>query len=361
MSEILERLNEASYTAWPFVEDSDRTSHYSGGTRVLPDSAVLDCRAVVYGYVRGRLSLDRVRVTPGQALFYFKYEVTDPAPETVELPVLAPTGGAWTNIDFYEGSVHYVSVSDVRFSLYVTFGKGVRLFCEGALVETYTLFGRPEVEPSCIRPADKHFVRSCTAVAGTKLTGDVKLQEGYNIEAVLTKSSNTLRLSAELGAGEGVPCEPLLPPGPSGCEELVYRINGAGPDWRGAFKFMAGGGFEIISHPDLHKVTLKTPYLACSPGCADEGPETWDESCVTAWVPHCKGGSITISGDGSGDKAEVCVPVGTLVTVEAHWDALWTVDWMEVDGVSIGPVGAVSLTATKRHHDIRAYFKKAVI
>ena len=270
--EVLQRLNEAANTAWPFVEDSPLKGISGSYLDTLPNDAILDCHAVIYGYLRGKLQLVSVAVSTGPAFtatFVFAYTPAGGSPVYLTIGSV-PGSSAWDSMEVYKGSVQYISTSDIRISLYVVFGRGVRTFCETDDAEGNTfLFNTPTMEPACIRAADKHFVRSCDSPSDVKLTGDIKIMPGYNMDVAVTLSSNTVRLSAEVGAGEGQPCEQLAPPAEADCADLVYFINGIGPDWRGAFKFMAGNGIDIVAHPESNKITFKTPYMACLPGCRD--------------------------------------------------------------------------------------------
>lgn len=93
------------------------------------------------------------------------------------------------------------------------------------------------------------------------MQGDVKLKAGYNARIRVQNTSNTIVLGAQIGSGEGTPCEEVklfaeeVPPtgatnnlleGGELCNEVLRAINGVGGE---NFKIIGGQGVSITPKP----------------------------------------------------------------------------------------------------------------
>lgn len=114
-------------------------------------------------------------------------------------------------------------------------------------------------------------------VVALDLDGGIVLKQGYNVSIKVDVDTNTILISAIVGAGLGVTCEEIerfpgeasaLPPGEllSGgpkCSGLIYTINGVAPSASGEFTIRGSNGisttqnqagFELIVNADVSNV-----------------------------------------------------------------------------------------------------------
>jgi len=128
-------------------------------------------------------------------------------------------------------------------------------------------------------------VTACPQVMVRKrnLSGDIRLRVGYNAQVAVAKSDNRLTLGGSVGAGLGVPCEEI-DRGDEGslssaggtaeaptCEDLVYMINGIGPDENGYFQIVAGQGFTLDTEAGIIELTADTQAYCVNMGEEEEG------------------------------------------------------------------------------------------
>ena len=256
MAELtLERLNELRYIRFPFVED------------VLIDplttDVLLDLQAVVYSKDMGHLSLTKLDVSADESSTIATFTYVPLAGATVVVPVTVPSSpAAWAALDYYRAEV---LTSDI--SLYPVFGKGIVGFAAGR-GGTHVDFTTLRIEPSCLCIRNKHIVSAMNSCTSILLTGDVKVMPGYNMVVSIVTSTNTLRLAAVVGEGAGMPCEQVLDTYRN-CDELIYRINGQSPDWYGDLILQGGPGISVKADTVNSKITIKTPFKACEPGCGE--------------------------------------------------------------------------------------------
>ena len=262
---IMERINEVRYTAYPFVENSLMSGVLDLDSSAVPltNDVVLDVRAVNYAREFGRLSLDSVTFPSAtSALFYIMY--TDPAGANLMATADVPCDAAsWETMEIYETTLHLAGV----WSLFLTFGPGVVGLASGRTGGTAAFTGL-YMEPSCIRVRNRHVVNSMEG-DGAVITGAVKIMEGYNMAVSVNTGGNSIRLSPIIGEGLGMPCEQVLPD-PGNCDDLIYRLNGCMPDWNGDLVLQGGPGISVAGVPASNKVVLFTPFMTCDPGCVDD-------------------------------------------------------------------------------------------
>lgn len=102
------------------------------------------------------------------------------------------------------------------------------------------------------------------APGGESVDGDVRLMEGYNVNISVVSATNTIRISARRGAGQGEACEDVarteeeqekLDNGESldnavQCNDVFSSINGVVPDLSSRFFIRGGRGINVDSPAD---------------------------------------------------------------------------------------------------------------
>lgn len=251
---ILERMNELRYVRYPFIEDALIDP--------LTNDVLLDLHGLVYTRDIGQLRLASLEVSSDESLVTatFIYEPAAGADVTVQVSVPS-SAAAWAAIDYYQAQVLTTDLA-----LYPTFGNGIVSFAAGRGGSTITFIDL-YTEPACLCIRNKHIVTSMTSSSAVALTGDVKIMPGYNFAVAVIDRSNTIRLGAIVGEGEGIPCEEILDVSRN-CGDLIYRINGQSPDWYGDFMLEGGPGMMITADKANHKIIVKTAFRAC-PGCRE--------------------------------------------------------------------------------------------
>lgn len=252
---VLERLNELRFIRFPFVEDALISPM---GTDVL-----LDLQAIVYSQGVGQLYLSTLAVAADESYAVATFTYVPLIGSDILIPVTVPaSAAAWTLLDYYRAEVLTADMS-----LYPIFGSGIVDFAVGRGGTTVS-FTDLRIEPSCLCLRNRHVVTAMDSATDVLLTGDVKIMPGYNMLITVIGSSNTIRLSALVGEGAGIPCEQLLEV-PRNCGDLVYRLNGQTPDWYGDLILQGGPGISIKGDAANNKLVIKTPFKACSPGCGE--------------------------------------------------------------------------------------------
>lgn len=255
----LERINELSNIAFPLKENVSRLGTDGSTELVLPNDFLLDLQLTVYACAAGTLELSAITVAAdgSSATVTFTYAPVSGSP--VMLVQLIPA-----NIT----DTYSTSLQGLYADLFTLYGPGVATVCGDPAFQGITfLFSSTYVEPSCVFIRNNHIVRTIDSQSHIVLSGDVKIMPGYGIIVTFLPGINSIRLSAGVGEGEGVPCTSAI--STRNCEELVYRINGMSPDWTGDFILEGGPGIQIIPDPDNHKIIIKTAYKACGAGCDD--------------------------------------------------------------------------------------------
>jgi len=255
----LERFNELSNISFPIKENASKLGTDGNTGLILPNNFLLDLQLAIYTRGAGSLELVSIEVAVDGSNAVVSFRYTPVSGAVVNMSQILP-GNIQT---LYQGSVH----SD-DLDLVTVWGPGVATVCDNVLLRGIMfLFSSTQVEPSCVFIRNNHVVKTIDSPSDVALSGDVKIMPGYSMLIGYVPGTNTIRLSAAPGEGQGIPCNPG--DNTRNCEELVYRINGMSPDWTGDFILEGGPGIQII--PDLvnHKIIIKTSYKACSPGCSD--------------------------------------------------------------------------------------------
>ena len=138
-------------------------------------------------------------------------------------------------------------------------------------------------------------------VTGRDLRGHRKFKPGFNAAIAVIELDNAIQISADIGAGEGEPCERVdlgsvsslaslsseslsslilssmsfssisMELDPTRCKDVFNTINGVRPDALGNFVLTAlSAGLTVITEPENHKVILEFRAGANAPFCVEE-------------------------------------------------------------------------------------------
>jgi len=258
---IIERLNENAYISYPFLEDAIMKA--TDGTEI-PNDLLLDMKVDIPKNPANKpsIKLTEIETAAGFVILTFTITELNPAPLTTPVQVILPVLPAGT--DHYTSS--FVDVDGIN-GIYAA-GRGVNF-----LVDNFPLTVLEvdiPIEPSCVTNTYNHQVSTIRGDVGDTLTGDVKVVEGYNVAVYVSPETNTLRLSAQVGGGQGMPCQIPDQEQSGDCGTSLFRINGMKPDWYGNFLLQGGPGIAVIPDPDNNKIVIKASLDACEEGCKNE-------------------------------------------------------------------------------------------
>lgn len=121
----------------------------------------------------------------------------------------------------------------------------------------------------CLSSSAAALVDYLDAPGGEPVDGDVRFMEGYNVNISVVAATNTIRISARRGAGQGEACEDVarteneqekLDSGESldnavKCNEVFSSINGVAPDLSNRFFIRGGRGISVDS-PAAHTIRI---------------------------------------------------------------------------------------------------------
>ena len=267
MSVLTDRLNSNKYVRFPFVEDAtmlDITAAF-----VLPDNFIADFSATIYGEPAPDCLLTGLSVTAGSV--WLTFDVGGQPCILIVPPFISDYySTSFLSVDGYGDTI-------IRFTATVT--AELEAWAADNPSAAYTFTGIP-VEPSCSILRNNHRVMSIAASGQARLSGDVQFREGYNMRVTVLPDFNALNLSAVLGEGAGVPCEPILTSSSSAhaCDGLIYHINGLHPDWFGQFFLYGGQGVSVEPEASTHRLILKTNVAGCSSTTCVQDFDTGDKA-----------------------------------------------------------------------------------
>lgn len=305
--------NDNRFRSYPFLKGEVGQSG-SGSVENVPDNSIVDAGFIMgltSGYVAGEHSIwlksvsrsgDDVTFTfssnaPGLSGkdMQFTLDVTSTDEYTIEYVEVAAS--AFPD-DPYSDSYSYSAEGEIcdaepAWSGFIVSGRLVDL--EAVLSDGSTWSGEAAIEPALVQSTVGSYVSSinvgnsertrvtaaegCTSVewdypdsddavhiSKMCIRGDVRIKAGYNAAISQVDFNNQIEVSAEVGAGEGVPCQevPLFdgeePPdgstlytGGLRCSEVLRSINGIGGQ---SISFISGNGVQITPSPDQNKILL---------------------------------------------------------------------------------------------------------
>lgn len=240
MPRIVQWLNENSYRAYPFVEDSNRNC----GSKVLPDNALLDFQLLEFEADPAFVYLHSIAVVGDLIDFEFRYGTTT---RVLTVSVAAPT----------HTPINYGTAEPYRIT--AIFGPGLEEIANWG-DGTYDFVAPPAIEPALHNFENKHrvtLVQSLDENSNAELSGVIHVREGYNCKVNIVPANDLVIVSAQHGAGRGISCE-SEEEDISLCGDVLLRINGLVADSEGNFQFFAGPGVSVMANAEGHEVIFKS-------------------------------------------------------------------------------------------------------
>lgn len=267
MEQVLDWLNENELRAYPFIEEGARMLTYGESDWLLPDNFLLDLQLVAKTFElvenNGRtipVFLKKIKYTQGGAL-EISFGTTT---QTIEVFVVENAT-----------TLNYPLYSRTAQGNLAVFGEGISALLAFFNLASFEVFLTLYVEPStCLQfnnawlgvqsiSATPEKVSKNTLDVGvarsyepdlpilampqvTKLTGDVKLLEGYNCRINIANDLIDLEIGSSFGLNMNCSTS-FLPSEYLDCGELVSYINGVSPDVSGNFKINQGSNIAIVS------------------------------------------------------------------------------------------------------------------
>lgn len=235
--------NENAYRAYPFVS-SLAPPTLDGRPWPDFDAAIVGFGAFAVGQLAG-LGLDTVENTGETVTYGFSNGST-----SVSVPV--PVGFRGT-IKFNSGAVSgHLCVWD-----------------QSVLpIGAFTLSRRLELEPALLVSIGSLFLRQvlfenedeegAVSIAGSA-SDAINFIDGYNSVVFAAPATNTVTITARVGAGLGIPGDD----GTCKCEEAeqcsgaIFSIGGANADSSGAVRLTPGTGIAVQTSPATHGINIR--------------------------------------------------------------------------------------------------------
>jgi len=219
------------------------------GGQVLPSDALLDLQLLDFEAPEALVYLTQIIVypiSPFTSLIQFTLEYG------TTTRTITVNENAATHIP-----INYGTAEPYRIT--ATYGPGIGTIGDWGN-GTYVFDEPPQIEPALLNFENKHRIDSVQAldpVDQQVLTGVVHVREGYNCRVSIIDADNLVIVSAQRGAGRGIPCDSqeddiVL------CNEVLLRINGLVADSEGNFQFFAGAGVSIEADPGNHTVIFRS-------------------------------------------------------------------------------------------------------
>lgn len=243
MTAYIEWLNQNAYRAYPLKEDTPRAD-VTGIDVSIPNNLMLDLILTVAGDPTVSVFLTQVSQVGGFLSMVFSDGSVTIATLAVDTNTHVPNTGYVINgqgdYEDARGRVVLGDLSDIR-----------TLLPDGV----YTF--NAELEPGVVRPALRG-VRSLRVVSGQgesdRITGNVKLVEGQNIQLTYLEAENAIRIDGIEGAGFGSDCD---------CDDqyevpAIKRINGINAE-----------DVEIIGDGKCLEVTMSGNTIKLTDTCSE--------------------------------------------------------------------------------------------
>jgi hypothetical protein len=262
MHQVIEWLNENERRAYPLLPDSGELTHTIGSEEwTIPENFFLDLQIISPRTLRTHsVQLTEITYT-GESSVVVKFTVN--GEEVTSFTVASPVDATYP---------HYVRNTDGSLAV---FGEGVKEFAQlcstpvtlqtaltleptvcseyterwlgvsslGVIPEKKTIAGTPlsdwlfPYEP--LRPIEN-------VATPTRLTGHIKLLDGYNFD--VSTSIGVIELTIGFGEGLRMDCTTnFLAPEYLDCSKLISYINGMAPDDEGVFKLSSSSDIVITA------------------------------------------------------------------------------------------------------------------
>lgn len=266
MHQVIEWLNENERRAYPLYTAGGQLSHsVFGQTWTIPDNFLLDLLLTS----RQSLAIDYAKLS----------EISFTSDNTVEVAfAVGDTEIARFEIQSPSSAIYPLYIRNTDGSLAV-FGEGVKSFvnvCTSAVSLNLDILVEPSV---CIQYSDRWLgvsslgatIEKKTVVipqgddwtfpheplrpvenvsTPTRLTGHIKLLDGYNFDVNTT--GGLINLDISFGLGLKMNCSTnFLQPQYLDCDEIISYINGISPDDAGIFTLNSSSDIVITAGKDL--------------------------------------------------------------------------------------------------------------
>jgi len=265
MSRIISWTNSNQYRRYPLVDDASyaiyRVDDGVISNFTFNNNVLLDFSFTTY-----------LRAAPVITLPYLDITNTPPAPANCRLVFSVKSGDVeslvWITVS--ANSTFPITIDSIipgQYRLRCIIGAGVLDLCNWD-THRYYFKDPPVILPSCVVALDNHRVNAVrgSTVDSIRLTGDVYVEDGYNMALALNPDTNTLTVTAQVGAGQGVPCD-VLPTARQAIDGIV-SVNELLPDTLGNINILEGSGIKIDKIDDntlVVKTTVDDNRIVCNP------------------------------------------------------------------------------------------------
>jgi hypothetical protein len=235
----MEFYNKNSLRRFPFRDDSDLSGVIGSVPYTVPDSVFLDLRLLVSASpASGPVTVTGMSYDSGEALLILSLDLRG-TPAEISVPVLGVASGAYSVSRGSQDNLSWLAVTGDLTPLVSALGG-----------DDFTFVEPPELLPGLVRDIRGSRVISISDDNGNKVTGAVRLVEGYNCG--ISTAGKGILLRADPGAGDGHDCDaPTL-----GCSDVLFRINGEGGE---AVNFVSSGpDIIVLPRPDEHTIDIIT-------------------------------------------------------------------------------------------------------
>ena len=226
----IEWLNENELRAYPLTADS---------TRYLIKGST--------SYDLYKLVLDALLVYPDNPdnavieIYKIKTTATD--------LIIYLSGKEFTVPNYLTATYPYY-VRDTNYSLLVIGNYASSLPANNIFIVTGTVF-----EPSVVYDIPETLGVNQISLNGSPLTGDVLLQEGYQV-SLIPKANNTIGIEVGRSEGDVLPCGDVKGL-TSDCNSVVSSVNGMSPTKTGnPIKFIGKNHIVVLDDPDHNRIYL---------------------------------------------------------------------------------------------------------
>lgn len=232
----MEFYNKNSQRKHPFTDDSDMSAIINGSEYHIPNSVFIDIRlsfrsSLFKGDVK-LVSLKFIGVT-----LQLKFTIGD-VEKVITIDSAAPDSGKYW----------VTRGSDSDISWLVVLGTAVSDLMSESMSDDVEFVNPPTIIPALVKYMCGTRVSSISDIDGSKVSGNVVLEEGYNCSITVSKSS--IIINAESGSGAGYPCDTAET---IGCSDVLFRLNGENAE---NVRIVGGPGVSIMARPEQHTIDI---------------------------------------------------------------------------------------------------------
>lgn len=261
---ILQWYNENSYRKYPLVDDCEAQLRQGATSIDIPNDLFLDFQFVSYVLPAGHVRFYGLTVAGATASLQFMY---DTLAEDNPILFTVPLTGLGNLTVPYHATLW---TNNTR--LQVWLGAAANTWLP-TLAGVYTTPVAPAafmyMQPALSTFQDKHRVNGLIgdAPGSVEISGDIYVQDGYNVAAYVDSDAGILQFYGMPGAGAGRSPARVDPTRP-GCDDVLLTINGVYADETGEFRLKGARGVVITPVPASNELQIKvdvtTDSLQCS-------------------------------------------------------------------------------------------------